>query len=148
MVMENASEEGEYEQLKENNTEGNANTTSCLFIKLGIISKPFPDSRSTTLVRTINRYKKFKRMEWIEISDEGGNYGGLRDNDTEGKSLLNQDMTINARNEKTERTTTTEGYRNTQATKNNSKSTQRIKGIIKTKWKARNSKKNKTHIGK
>ena len=88
-------------------------------------------------------------MEWIDISDEGGNYDGLRDNDTEGKSLLNQDMTINTRNEKkTERTTTTEGYRNTQATKNNSKSTQRIKGIIKTNWNSRNSKENKTHIGK
>ena len=49
---------------------------------------------------------------------------------------------------KTERTTTTEGYRNTQATKNNSKSTQRIKGIIKTNWNSRNSKENKTHIGK
>ena len=50
--------------------------------------------------------------------------------------------------EKANWSTTTEGCRNTQSTKNNSTSIQRIKWTMKTKWIARNFKENKTHNGK
>ena len=58
--------------------------------------KPFPDSQLTSIVLTISGYINHKRNGRSVISDEQGKYGLLKDNDTEGESWPNQDMTINA----------------------------------------------------